>query len=759
MRDRTSVAEMDSAEARFTGAEPPPRRRRRVSRQFSAPGERSPLTLGNVIHFVIAVFFLWPIFLVIAAIWSLGDAVNFVRHTIEACISSTFWFGRLTREWMGSMYLHKNSPGMLRLRGQRRAFGVEAAKDWQNAGSALMGVGRAWSRTFGLGGLFSSLEKRIDKANEDWRRYVATEAYDQSEAPADFPEEYVVVDELPPGGSSARLYVVRKASEGENGQLYVLKYFNLRAGGNLESVVRESQAAQLAQKLGLIIESKLGGAAFWYVMPYYHGETLTGGVLRNIKQAREHGGLNEHYRVSLGYVHQLLQIIAQYHEAGVFHKDIKPDNLIINGERIYLVDIGLMTPLGSMSQLTTHGTEYFRDPEMVKLALEGREVREVDAAKFDVYSIGAVLFFALSGEFPTSGALSRLPREVPMATQWVVNRAMTGMHQRYENARAMLTDVDFLCWAAAQGQLEGVKPADLPSFNGMPVPAHLQPQAPAANTEYRERLAAAPGGYGAWYSAPAYAPQRRRSRLRTAGKAAIVLGGIGFMTLMIFDAGAKHQELKQNQSATAEDRLSDRLPDEAAALRPVYDAIDRALDSGVHTDSMNYRQALPRIELTPALVRGAGDIAREWDAAILADLRRANGRQAALPGPREVLFLSVEQDDPDLELARGIELEFQLEAARQNLSTSTWSSAEQHELRGAITAISDKLALHRELAARFAGAGRAPAYIILFTIEHTAAGEQINLRAIYPGREYRATLPFGERKAPEPDTPGITRDE
>lgn len=759
MRDRTSVAEMDSAEARFTGAEPPPRRRRRASRRFTAPGEHPPLTLGNVIHFIIAVFFLWPIFLVIAAIWSLGDAVNFVRHTIEACISSTFWFGRLMREWMGSMYLHKNSPGMLRLRGQRRAFGVEAAKDWQNAGSALLGVGRAWSRTFGLGGLFSSLEKRIDKANEDWRRYVATEAYDHSEAPADFPEEYVVVDELPPGGSSARLYVVRKSSEGETGRLYVLKYFNLRAGGNLESVVRESQAAQLAQKLGLIIESKLGDAAFWYVMPYYHGETLTGGVLRNIKQSRDNGGLNEHYRVSLGYVHQLLQIIAQYHESGVFHKDIKPDNLIINGERIYLVDIGLMTPLGSMSQLTTHGTEYFRDPEMVKLALEGREVREVDAAKFDVYSIGAVLFFALSGEFPTSGALSRLPREVPMATQWVVNRAMTGMHQRYENARAMLTDVDYLCWAAAQGQLESVKPADLPSFKGMPVPAHLQPQAPVADTEYRERLAAAPGGYGAWYSAPAYAPPRRGSWLRTAATVVIVLAGIGFITLMAFGAGTRLQEHRQNQNTVAEDSLSDRLPGQAMELRPVYEAIDRALDAGVHTDSENYRQPLPRIELTPALVKRAGDIAREWDAAILADLRKVNGRQAALPGPREVLFLSVEQDDADLELAKGIELEFQLEAARQNLPTSTRSSAEQDELRGTITTISDKLALHRELAARSAGAGRVPAYIILFTIEHTAAGEQVNLRAIYPGREYRATVPFGDRTAPEPESAGITRGE
>ncbi|MCA8914017.1 MAG: hypothetical protein KDB90_01295 [Planctomycetes bacterium] len=776
MRNKTSVADMDSCEAQFTehleniqkkterlASHWRKRRERKNASQFGHPGEKPPLTLGNIIHFIIAVFFLWPVFLVIAAIWSLGDAVNFLRHSIEACISSTFWFGRLCREWTGSMYLHKNSPGMLRLRGQRRAFGVEAAKDWRDAGKALLGVGRAWSKTFGLGGLFNSLEKRIDKANVDWRRYVATAAYDASEAPAEFPEQYVVVDELPPGGSSARLYIVRKTEESENGQLYVLKYFNLRAGGNLESVIRESQAAQLAQKMGLIIESKLGDAAFWYVMPYYHGETLTGGVLRNIKQARENDGLAGHYRISLGYVHQLLQIIAQYHEAGVFHKDIKPDNLIINGERIYLVDIGLMTPLSSMSQLTTHGTEYFRDPEMVKLALEGREVREVDAAKFDVYSIGAVLFFALSGEFPTSGALSRLPREVPMATQWVVNRAMTGMHQRYSDARAMLTDVDYLSWAAAQGQLDSVKPADLPSFKGMPVPAHLQPQAPVANTEYRERLAASPGGYGAWYSAPAYAPAKKGL---TFGRVALILflvGGLAAIGLAtVGTMGAWVQKAKQSNAKPAPDEaLAARLPGEAVTLRPVFDDIDYALNRGVHTDSVKYRDPISRVDLVPTLVKGVDDISREWETSILADLRRHDmNKPGAVFGQRKIAFLSVDPDAADAAMASGIELEFELEAARQQLPLTTYTTSDNEKIRSTVASISDKLALHRELAARFADAGDVPAFIVVFTIEHEDGTDHINVRAIYPGREYRAAVPFGEKPAVGPapeDEPGLTR--
>ena len=777
MRNKTSVADMDSAEARFEKdfcknfekkisdhIETKLHRHfgRRAAKRRQDADKRPPLTLGNVIHFVIAVFFLWPVFLVIAAIWSLGDAVNFVRHTIEACISSTFWAGRLTREWLSTMYLHKNSPAMLRLRGQRRAFGVEAAKDWKDAGRALLGVGRAWSKTFGLGGLFSSLEKRIDKANLDWRRYVVTAAYDNSEAPAEFPDQYVVVDELQPGGSSARLYVVRKADEAENGQLYVLKYFNLRAGGNLESVIRESQAAQLAQKMGLIIESKLGEAAFWYIMPYYHGETLTGGVLRNIKQARENDGLGGHYRISLGYVHQLLQIIAQYHEAGVFHKDIKPDNLIINGERIYLVDIGLMTPLGSMSQLTTHGTEYFRDPEMVKLALEGREVRQVDAAKFDVYSIGAVLFFALSGEFPTSGALSRLPKEVPMATQWVVNRAMTGMHQRYSDARAMLTDVDYLSWAASQGQLESVKPADLPSFKGMPVPAHLQAApVPVANTEYRERLAAAPGGYGAWYSAPAYqTPRKRFSLLKVAG-ILVLLGVVGFFGIAVGSAGTfLEQSRRQNTAPAPDEALAARLPGEALQLKPLYDDIDRKLNN-VQTDSVTYREPLPRIELVPALVRGVNDISNEWEAAIVSDLRsRGVKNPGAIVGKREVAFISVDPDAKDAERAMGIELEFELEAARQQLPLISYEDGNLKTLRTTVMAISDKLALHREIAARFADAGQAPKFIVVFTIEHADGGEQISLRAIYPGREHRAVVPFGDPATikPQPEKrPDVTR--
>ena len=48
--------------------------------------------------------------------------------------------------------------------------------------------------------------------------------------------------------------------------------------------------------------------------------------------------------------------------------------------------------LRSSMTLTTHGTEYFRDPEMVRMALKGVKVHQVNGAKFDVYAAGAVLY-------------------------------------------------------------------------------------------------------------------------------------------------------------------------------------------------------------------------------------------------------------------------------------------------------------------------------------------------------------------------------
>ena len=116
--------------------------------------------------------------------------------------------------------------------------------------------------------------------------------------------------------------------------------------------------------------------------------------------------------------------------------------------------------------LTTHGTEYFRDPEMVRMAMRGVKVHEVDGAKFDIYGAGAVLYFIMENTFPGHGGLSRFERPAPEALRWIVRRAMADYGQRYGSAREMLDDLRAVASAADPWS---VTPAQLPSMSGASV--------------------------------------------------------------------------------------------------------------------------------------------------------------------------------------------------------------------------------------------------------------------------------------------------
>ncbi len=307
----------------------------------------------------------------------------------------------------------------------------------------------------------------------------------------DFESDYEIVERLPSGGSTAQVFVVvpRRGSfppglppgSTSRGERAVLKYFDLTIGSHLESIIRESGAVRLANQLGIVLDSKMSPTSFYYVMPYHHGATLTQEILAMHRRLPDGSRPSDpELNRFLGWLRDLLVVIVEYHERGVFHKDIKPDNLIVEGEKLHLIDIGLLTPLESMLQLTTHGTEYFRDPEMVRLATRGATIRDVDCAKFDIYSVGAVLYFILDGGFPASGSLTRYSRPVPFALQWISNRAMTDFDKRYSSAREMLRDVEALRELSAGAAFDSIKVSSLPSFHGgEPPPVPAGPAAPA----------------------------------------------------------------------------------------------------------------------------------------------------------------------------------------------------------------------------------------------------------------------------------------
>jgi serine/threonine-protein kinase len=86
------------------------------------------------------------------------------------------------------------------------------------------------------------------------------------------------------------------------------------------------------------------------------------------------------------------------HERGVLHRDVKPANILVEGERVWLADFGIAVLARSTGRYTvgTLGTAHYMSPEQVR----GDEV----SAASDLYSFGCVIFECLTGETPYAGA-------------------------------------------------------------------------------------------------------------------------------------------------------------------------------------------------------------------------------------------------------------------------------------------------------------------------------------------------------------------
>ncbi len=400
-----------------------------------------------------------PVLLPAWTLASLSDLLGFAAHVLAGTVGAVFAvFATLLGEEPGTRW---------RLVGRR----------FRSAGRDLASAGVRLARFLGAG----PRGKRAPAPGPGLRR----------PGPRTYPFEdrYRIESLLGSGGSTARLFVVRRVERGRPvGEKRVLKYFDLAEGSRLGEAIRESRGMAVAREMGIVLDHELAGDHFYYVMPYHEGETLTRAAARIHRRRDPSRGLPPADRETcLRWMRELLGILEEYHRRGVIHKDVKPDNVIVTERGVRLVDLGLLTPLASALTLTTHGTEYFRDPEMVKLAVLGKRVREVDAVRFDIYSAGAVLYFLFEGSFPACGPLSRFTRPVPIVLSWIVSRAMAEGAKRYRSAAEMLRDLEAV---SASRDPDAMPVRLLPSFSGREVEEEPSPLSPA----FRE---AAPSRRGA----------------------------------------------------------------------------------------------------------------------------------------------------------------------------------------------------------------------------------------------------------------------
>ena len=93
--------------------------------------------------------------------------------------------------------------------------------------------------------------------------------------------------------------------------------------------------------------------------------------------------------------------LAFAHEKGVVHRDIKPDNILLEGDRVLVADFGVARAVSEVHEKLTAtgmvvGTPTYMSPE------QASGDREIDG-RSDVFALGCVLYELLAGEAPFDG--------------------------------------------------------------------------------------------------------------------------------------------------------------------------------------------------------------------------------------------------------------------------------------------------------------------------------------------------------------------
>jgi serine/threonine protein phosphatase PrpC len=168
--------------------------------------------------------------------------------------------------------------------------------------------------------------------------------------------------------------------------------------------VREARVGTRVESpwLGRIIELPQGRQTCLYtVMPLYEGELLETRITR-----RPSVGLEEGRHIAI----KLARAAAALHRSGIIHRDIKPDNVILESDgSLKLIDLGVVRVPGleDFPEEGVPGTRAYMAPEM----LAGEPGNEGT----DIYALGVTMFRAFTGEFPygNSDAISPPSRERP----------------------------------------------------------------------------------------------------------------------------------------------------------------------------------------------------------------------------------------------------------------------------------------------------------------------------------------------------------
>ncbi len=206
----------------------------------------------------------------------------------------------------------------------------------------------------------------------------------------------------------------------------------------------EAQRRVRYEGIPSVRESGWHGSVPYFVMDLVQGRPLT-------------AFLDEEppYVWTAGVVARTARALNAAHHAGVIHRDMKPDNIMVaDGGRVFVMDFGVAQVDGRTVQASDEvvGTPAYMSPE------QARGERLLTGAS-DVYSLGAALYEMITGMQPAIGKSkedtlrrvirkrpkgprriwSQIPQELDEIVMWAMQRSP---ERRYPSASAFADDLD-----------------------------------------------------------------------------------------------------------------------------------------------------------------------------------------------------------------------------------------------------------------------------------------------------------------------------
>jgi serine/threonine protein kinase len=211
---------------------------------------------------------------------------------------------------------------------------------------------------------------------------------------------------------------------------------------------REARAVARLKDPGLVAvyDQGLDGSHPFLVM-----ELVEGGTLREL--LRERGPMPPHAAAAV--LRPVLGGLATAHHAGLVHRDVKPENVLISDDgEVKLVDFGLVRAVAEAGITSTSvilGTAAYLSPEQVSSGAAD--------ARSDVYAVGVLAYELITGATPFNGdnpltvAYQRMDNDVPLPStaiagvprqfdEFIARATARNPDERFADAGEMAEDLD-----------------------------------------------------------------------------------------------------------------------------------------------------------------------------------------------------------------------------------------------------------------------------------------------------------------------------